>query len=74
MLDEAVGQIEDLINSGIAFVPGLLVGLAVFSIGLLIARGVRAAVTRAAMLRDTSAASAAVLGRIVAVLLGWSRF
>ena len=36
MLDEAVGQIEDLINSGIAFVPGLLVGLAVFSIGLLI--------------------------------------
>jgi small conductance mechanosensitive channel len=64
MLDEAVGRIEDLINSGIAFVPGLLVGLAVFSIGLLIARGVRAAVTRAAMLRDTSAASAAVLGRI----------
>lgn len=64
MLDEAVGRIEDLINSGIAFVPGLLVGLAVFSIGLLIARGVRAAVTRAAMLRDASAASAAVLGRI----------
>ena len=64
MLDEAVGRIEELINSGIFFVPGLLVGLVVFSIGLLIARGVRAAVTRTAMLRDASAASAAVLGRI----------
>jgi small conductance mechanosensitive channel len=64
MLDETLRRIEDLVNSGVSLVPGLLVGLVVFSIGLLIARGVRAAVTRAAMLRDTSAVSAAVLGRI----------
>jgi hypothetical protein len=64
MMDEALGRIEDLINSCVAFVPALLVGLVVFSLGLLIARGVRAAVTRAAMMRDASAASAAVLGRI----------
>jgi len=64
MFDEALGRLHALGASAAALLPGLLVGLVVFALGLLVVRGVRAGVTRAAALRDASAGSAAVLGRI----------
>lgn len=64
MFDEALGRLHSLGASAAAVLPGLLVGLLVFGIGLLLVRGVRAGVTRAAALREASAGSAAVLGRI----------
>ncbi|RZA30866.1 MAG: mechanosensitive ion channel family protein [Proteobacteria bacterium] len=64
MFDEALGRLQSLGASTAALLPGLLVALIVFGLGLLVVRGVRAGVTRAAALRDASAGSAAVLGRI----------
>jgi small conductance mechanosensitive channel len=64
MFDEALGRLQALGNSAAAILPGLLLGLVVFGLGLVVVRGVRAAVTRAASLREASAGSAAVLGRI----------
>jgi small-conductance mechanosensitive channel len=64
MFDEALGRLEALGHSAAAILPGLLLGLVVFGLGLLLVRGIRAAVTRAASLREASANSAAVLGRI----------
>lgn len=64
MFDEALGRLEALGHSAAAFLPGLLLGLVVFGLGLIVVRGIRAAVTRAASLREASAGSAAVLGRI----------
>lgn len=61
---EALARLEGLARSAAALLPGLAVALIVFGVGLLIARGVRAAVRRAAALRDASPGSAAVLGRI----------
>ena len=64
MFDEALGRLQALGNSTAAILPGLLLGFLVFGLGLVLVRGVRAAVTRAASLREASAGSAAVLGRI----------
>lgn len=61
---EALGRLEDLGRSAVALLPGLAIALALFVIGLLVAKGVRAAVRRAAELRDASPGSASVLGRI----------
>ncbi|GAB6842974.1 small-conductance mechanosensitive channel [Methylorubrum rhodinum] len=61
---EALGRLEDLGRSAVALLPGLAIALALFVIGLLVAKGVRAAVRRAAELRDASLGSASVLGRI----------
>jgi len=60
---EALGRLEGLGRSAATLLPGLAVALALFGLGLLIARGVRAAVRRAAAMRDASPGSAAVLGR-----------
>ncbi|UFN48877.1 mechanosensitive ion channel family protein [Roseomonas sp. OT10] len=64
MFDDALGRLQALGAAAVALVPGLLMGLLVFGLGMLLVRGVRAAVTRAAALREASAGSAAVLGRI----------
>ena len=64
MFDEALDRLQTLGNSAVAILPGLLLGLLVFGLGLIVARGVRVAVVRAASLREASAGSAAVLGRI----------
>lgn len=69
MFDEALGRLETLGHSAAAILPGLLLGLVVFGLGLLLVRGVRAAVARAASLREASAGSAAVLGRIAGGLV-----
>jgi small-conductance mechanosensitive channel len=69
MFDEALGRLEALGNSAATILPGLLLGFVVFGLGLVIVRGVRAAVTRAASLREASAGSAAVLGRIAGGLV-----
>jgi small-conductance mechanosensitive channel len=64
IFSEALGRLEELGRSAAALVPGLVIALVLFSLGLLVARGVRAAVRRAAALRQASPGSAAVLGRI----------
>ena len=64
IFSEAFERLEQLGRSTVALVPGLAIALLLFGLGLLIARGVRAAVRRAAALRDASPGSAAVLGRI----------
>jgi len=64
IFSEALGRLEGLGRSAAALVPGLAVALLLFGLGLLIARGVRATVRRAAELRQASPSSAAVLGRI----------
>jgi small-conductance mechanosensitive channel len=64
MFNEALDRLQTLGSSAAAIFPGLLLGIVVFAIGLLLVRGVRAGVTRAAALREASASSAAVLGRI----------
>ena len=64
MFDAALDRLEALGASVAALLPGLAVGLLVFGLGLLAARAVRAGVRRAAALREASAGSAAVLGRI----------
>ncbi len=64
MFDAAFARLETLGTSAAAILPGLLLGIVVFTLGLFLARGVRAAVTRAASLREASAGSASVLGRI----------
>ncbi|SEP48045.1 Mechanosensitive ion channel [Methylobacterium sp. ap11] len=61
---EALGRLEGLGRSAAALLPGLGVALVLFGLGLVVARLVRAAVRRAAALRDASPGSAAVLGRI----------
>ncbi|MFC7738803.1 mechanosensitive ion channel family protein [Roseomonas sp. GCM10028921] len=74
MFAEATNRLADLGGSALAVLPGLLVGLLVFGIGLLVARGVRAGVRRALALRQASADVAGVLGRIaggVAVLVAF---
>lgn len=64
IFSQALGRLEGLGRSAAALLPGLAIALVLFGIGLLVARGVRAAVRRAAELRDASPGSAAVLGRI----------
>jgi small-conductance mechanosensitive channel len=64
MFGEAVDRLDALARAAMGLVPGLAIGVLVFLALLLVARGVRAGVRRAAALRETSAASAAVLGRI----------
>ena len=64
IFSEALGRLEGLGRSAAALVPGLVIALVLFGIGLLVARGVRATVRRAAELREASPGSAAVLGRI----------
>ncbi|TXN73987.1 mechanosensitive ion channel family protein [Methylobacterium sp. WL18] len=64
IFSEALGRLEGLGRSAAALVPGLVIALVLFGLGLLVARGVRAAVRRAAELRQASPGSAAVLGRI----------
>ncbi|KQQ45031.1 hypothetical protein ASF58_20120 [Methylobacterium sp. Leaf125] len=64
IFSEALGRLEGLGRSAAALLPGLAVALVLFGLGLLVARGVRAAVRRAATLREASPGSAAVLGRI----------
>ncbi|MEE7494751.1 mechanosensitive ion channel family protein [Methylobacterium oryzae] len=64
IFSEALGRLEVLGRSASALLPGLVIALVLFGIGLLIAKGVRAAVRRAAEMRDASPGSAAVLGRI----------
>ncbi len=64
IFSEALGRLEELGRSAVALLPGLAIALVLFGIGLLVARGVRAAVRRAAELRDASPGSASVLGRI----------
>ncbi|WP_426957977.1 mechanosensitive ion channel family protein [Muricoccus radiodurans] len=74
MFAEATSRLSDLGASALAVLPGLLIGLLVFGIGLLIARGVRAGVRRALALRQASADVAGVLGRIaggVTILLAF---
>lgn len=71
---EAFGRIEGLARSAAALLPGLMIALVLFGLGLLIARAVRAAVRRAAALRQASPGSSAVLGRIaggITVLLAF---
>lgn len=69
MFDQALGRLQSLGDSAATILPGLLLGVVVFGLGLLLVRGVRAAVTRAASLRSASAGSAAVLGRIAGGLV-----
>ena len=64
MFSQALDRITALGASALAVLPGLLLGLAVFGLGLLIARGVRAGVRRAVAMREASADVSAVLGRI----------
>jgi small conductance mechanosensitive channel len=64
IFSESLGRLEGLGRSAAALLPGLAIALVLFGIGLLVARGVRAAVRRAAELRDASPGSASVLGRI----------
>ncbi|MGU3662072.1 mechanosensitive ion channel family protein [Methylobacterium fujisawaense] len=64
IFSEALGRLEGLGRSAAALLPGLAIALVLFGIGLLVARGVRAAVRRTAELRDASPGSASVLGRI----------
>ena len=64
IFSEALGRLEGLGRSAAALVPGLVIALVLFGVGLLVARGVRAAVRRAAEMREASPGSAAVLGRI----------
>ncbi|MFL1463792.1 mechanosensitive ion channel family protein [Roseococcus sp. DSY-14] len=74
MFAEATNRLGELLSAALAILPGLAVGLVVFGLGLLLARGVRAGVRRAVALRQASAEVAGVLGRIaggVAVLLAF---
>jgi small conductance mechanosensitive channel len=74
IFSEAIGRMDAMARSAAALVPGLLVALVIFGIGLLVARGVRAGVRRATELRHASPGSAAVLGRIaggVAILIAF---
>jgi len=64
MFDEALARLDALGSSAATILPGMLLGIVLFGLGLFVVRGVRAAVTRAASLRTASAGSAAVLGRI----------
>jgi small-conductance mechanosensitive channel len=64
MFAEAVDRLDALARGTAALVPGLLIGLLLFAIGLLLARGVRSGVRRAAALREATGETAAVLGRI----------
>ena len=64
IFSEALGRLEVLGRSAVALLPGLGIALVLFGVGLLVAKGVRAAVRRTAEVRDASPGSAAVLGRI----------
>lgn len=64
MFSDALDRLHALGSSAATILPGLLLGIVVFILGQLLVRGVRAGVTRAAALREASAGSAAVLGRI----------
>ena len=69
----AVDRLDELARSSLALLPGLLLGLLVLGLFLLLARAVRAGISRAAGLRARSTGLALVLGRIGAgltVLLG----
>ena len=74
MFAEAIKRLHTIAQSAAALLPGFLVALVVFAVGLLVARCVRAAVRRAAQIRQASPESAEVLGRIaggVAILLAF---
>ena len=72
-LESALARLRGLADATIALLPSLLIGLAIFGLFLLAARGVRAAVGRAPGLRARSPGLALVLGRIgggLTVLIG----
>jgi small-conductance mechanosensitive channel len=74
IFSEAINRLDSMARAAAALIPGLLVALLVFGIGVLVAKGARAAVRRAAELRQASPGSAAVLGRIaggVTILLAF---
>ena len=60
IFSEALGRIEGLARSTAALLPGLMIALVLFGVGLLIARGVRAAVRRAGLSRWASIGGLAV--------------
>lgn len=62
--DIALSRIRDLAASTLALLPGLALGLLVFGLFLLAARGVRAGLQRAAGLRGMAPGVGIVLGRI----------
>ena len=64
IFSEALGRLEEHGRSAVALLPGLAIAVVLFGVGLLVAKGVRAAVRRAAELREASPGSASVLGRI----------
>lgn len=63
-LDSALARVRGLADATLALLPSLLIGLLVFGLFLLAARGVRAAIDRAPGLRARSPGLALVLGRI----------
>ncbi len=72
-LDSALARLRGLADATIALLPSLLIGLIIFGLFLLAARGVRAAVGRAPGLRGRSPGLALVLGRIgggLTILIG----
>jgi len=64
LFDQALDRLNALGSSVLAILPGLLLGLMVFGLGLLVARAVRAGVRHAVAIREASADVSAVLGRI----------
>jgi hypothetical protein len=48
IFSEALGRLEQLGRATVTLLPGLAIALVLFGLGLLVARGVRAAVRRAA--------------------------
>lgn len=69
----ALGRIRDLGASTLALLPGLALGMLVFGVFLLIARGVRSGLQRAVHLRGRAPGVGIVLGRIgggLTVLVG----
>ena len=62
--DTALARVRGLADAALALLPGLALGLVVFGVFLLLARGVRAALTRAAQLRGMAPGVGIVLGRI----------
>jgi small-conductance mechanosensitive channel len=69
----ALRRIEGLIEGTLVLLPGLALGLVIFGLFLLLARGIRGALSRAASLRERSPGLAVVLGRVaggIVVMLG----
>lgn len=74
MFIEAIDRLKALGGSVGVILPSLVIGLIVFGLGLLVARGVRAGVSRAAQLRAASAARQRSWAVLRAALLRWWPF